>query len=90
MHKKNSEDYELIKSYFDEIILTSPYFAVLKTVSIEVVMNNVAISLQQNNSYGKQHYPEQHSMMQFSCLQQVSFPCSKSAFLSKTMTPREY
>jgi hypothetical protein len=76
----------LIKSHFDEVILTSPYFAVLKTVLIEVVMNDVAIALQQDNSYRKQYYPEQHSLPQVS----FSFPYSESAFLSKTMSPMEY
>jgi hypothetical protein len=34
MDKKNHEDYELIKSYFDKVVLSGPAFIVSETVFI--------------------------------------------------------
>jgi hypothetical protein len=61
--KKQGENYELIKRHFDEVIFASPTLAVSETMFIEVMMNNVAVALQQNNSYKKQNYTEYHASM---------------------------
>jgi hypothetical protein len=58
---KKGENYELIKSHFDEVILASPALAVSEPMLIEVMMDNVAVALQQNNSYKKQDYTENHA-----------------------------
>jgi hypothetical protein len=64
MDKKNGENYELVKRHFDKVVLPSPDIAVLKTVFVEIMMNDVAIALQQNNSYEKQNYAKNHSSVQ--------------------------
>ncbi|MBN1357479.1 hypothetical protein JW988_01795 [Candidatus Bathyarchaeota archaeon] len=50
MDEEKGEDYELVKSYFEEIIFFSPALTVCETVFIEIVVYNVAVAFQQNNS----------------------------------------
>jgi hypothetical protein len=68
--KKKRENYELIKSHFDEVILASPALAVSETMFIEVMMDNVAVAFQQNNSYKKQDYTEYHASIHAFCLRE--------------------
>jgi len=61
MDDKKSKNYKLVKSYLEEVVFFSPALTVFEAVFIEVVVNNVAVALQQNNSYKKQNYAKHHA-----------------------------
>ena len=61
MDEKKSENYKLVKSYLEEVVFPSPALTISEAVFIEVMVNNVAVALQQNNSYKKQNYAKHHA-----------------------------
>jgi len=87
MNKQKSENYELIKRHFDKVILANPNFTVSKTIFIKVMMNKVAIALQQNNSYEKQDYSEHYSFIHTSS---SSKRFSFSVFFVKLFSEKAY
>ena len=61
MDSKKCEDYELVECYFEEVVFFSPALAVCEAVFVEVVVDDVAVALQQNNSYKEQDYAKHHA-----------------------------
>jgi hypothetical protein len=61
MNDKQSENHKLIKSHFYEVVFPSPAFTVSETVLVEVVMDDVTVALQQDDSYKEQDYAKHHS-----------------------------
>jgi len=59
--EEKSEDYELVECCFEEVVFFSPAFAVCEAVFVEVVVDDVAVALQQDNSYEKQDYAKHHA-----------------------------
>jgi hypothetical protein len=61
MDDEKSENYKWVKRYFDKVILFRPARAVPESVLIEVMVNDIAVALQQDNSYKKQNYAKHHT-----------------------------
>ena len=61
MDDEKSENYKLVKRHFDEVVFFRPACIVPESVLIEVMVNDVAIALQQDNSYTKQNYAKHHT-----------------------------
>jgi hypothetical protein len=68
MDNKKSENHKLVKSHLDEVILTRPALTISETVLVKVMVNKVAVALQQNNSYKKQSYTKHHTSAHGFCL----------------------
>jgi len=71
MDGKKSKNYKLVKSYLEEIVFPSPALTVSEAALIEVMVNNIAVGLQQNSSYKKQNYAKHHSSTHTFCLKKV-------------------
>jgi hypothetical protein len=63
MDDKKSKNHKLVKSYLEEVVFPSPALTISEAVFIEVMVNNVAVTLQQNNSHKEQNYAKHHASL---------------------------
>jgi hypothetical protein len=69
MNAQKSKNHKLVKRHLDKVVLLRPALTVPETMLVEVMVNDVAVALQQNNSYKKQNYANHHTPAQGLCTQ---------------------